>query len=38
MLSVQVPPSDAQTILIPVGEIGKTEASVRLEAGKERPS
>jgi mannose-6-phosphate isomerase len=35
MLSVQVHPSDAQTELLPMGESGKTEAWVVLEAGKE---
>ena len=35
MLSVQVHPSDKQTKYIPVGEHGKTEAWVVLEAGNE---
>jgi mannose-6-phosphate isomerase len=35
MLSVQVHPSDQQTNYIPVGEHGKTEAWVVLEAGNE---
>jgi len=34
MLSVQVHPSDRQVNLLPVGETGKTEAWVVLEAGK----
>src|SRR5664280_3767923 len=35
MLSVQVHPGDAHTDLLPVGETGKTEAWVVLEAGTE---
>ena len=35
MLSVQVHPSDTQTNLLPSGEIGKTEAWVVLETGKD---
>jgi mannose-6-phosphate isomerase len=35
MLSVQVHPSDSQTHLLPMGESGKTEAWVVLDAGKD---